>query len=360
MKRTLSWLSISGTTLLAVFAIYIFFVPITSDAIFGLYNRLKQDVVVGLRIKELSPDDLIKGNVPQWQLDHYQQLGIPPVLISLDYIYIPQDVVLSGLEYCFKEMTVRSQYSKDKVVQSKIFDTIKPVCVGQGQDQELKHGTNRILSRENRTEENEIIDSFIYNNYVDHFWYPFDFHTINLSIDIKGTFTNKDDIESDYIKPIIRVTSVPPHWLAIVRFNRSSNTYNIVLMRLPIYIALTILVPYAVTRILMILRKVVRQHGSFWEVTVAMVFGLSGLSSLFVPDYINYPTLASSLLLFLYLLITIFIIVTVRNSLQNPPPDTAIKKTTSPNKTNKKRIKAINIDKLDSNETELPKNNHPS
>lgn len=281
---------------------YYIFIPITSDLVMGIRDSRGQNIIVGLKLTELSGSEIGQiEDIPDWERDYANQLGVPVVTFSLDYIYIPSGTVLSGNKFCINEIVVSRQYGQEKQVENKILVADPPVCLGE----KLFYGRNKLISHDGKNTKPGV---FIYESVSNEFWYPFDFRITGFDVQVTGTFTDKSGNTQTTFQPTIRLGSTPPLWLTTLSKGTNGTMYAVKLTRPWVYKILFVLIPIAVILILWNLRRVVKEKGSFWEVTVALALGLSGLTELFIPDYINYPTFAGSVLSSLYLIIFTFII----------------------------------------------------
>ena len=303
--------------LLLVIVSYYVAVPISRALLFYPKNTLFPKIVVGLKIKELDDSEITATEalqagldntateqtnhieIPKWQRDYYSKFEVPLVIISLDYIYIPSTPGLPHQKICVKALSIRhSVPDKKRSTESRLLLTTQPVCLNQGMNYFISDASE--------------LKSVIYNSYLDSFWYPFDYRTLDFEIKMDGYTTG---VERNYPDLVFDVTTIPARWVSWKIYPASqqkldyqSTRLGIILTRPLLYPLLSILVPFTVFMLLVkILPNVVRERGSFWEITVGLTLGLWSFSEVLIPSYINFPTLIGYVILLLYIPLVRFI-----------------------------------------------------
>ena len=291
-----------------------------SIAVVKMY-RPQSAITIGLTLHEIDTNDIPNLNLNIWEKQYLARHEVPLSLVSLDYIYVPKYLVSDDDSLCIAEIKIFS----DSTLRT-LGDVIYLVNENTGkQNICLGGGKNVILPEQFQ------IAPIVYSEYSPPFFYPFDVRTINYSLSsrlyFKSTGKNLD------AKTEILMLVSPPRWIPntnIISRSEDENGLNLrtSITRFPLAMFLSIIVPFGVLSIIYMLPGIRNEIGSFWEVIVGLIVGLWGLSGVLIPSYIDYPTIIETIILFLYVIIGLFVIVSVvrqisqRNSpiVDLPPP----------------------------------------
>lgn len=304
------------TPFLIIFLAYLLFMPITGNY-FSLYVKSAFDpkIILGLRISELSEEEVKGLKLEPWQSNYYQRFDIVPVTVSLDFIFIPSK--FQNQEFCISELSIvvsgiESVYGNPKRLESKLFDAPTPYCL----EKDLQTGTPIVLTGGE-------MKAFDYQIFIPSLWYPFDSRYLKIdSLLVKGTFD--EDIVFD---PAIQITNTSPRWIAwISKYDEPKGdskhwevtSMQITVARHSLYRVLAILMPFIVGFILLKISPLAKNNkDSFWEIIVGLILGLWSLSEVLIPNYIDHPTLIGNIILFLYVPFVLYIVfmnVTAKNN----------------------------------------------
>jgi hypothetical protein len=264
-----------------------------------LVNRYGNNIIVGLKIKELNDDDFKNINLPQWQQAFRTKFDIPLLVISIDYIYVPKSLIKDS-SLCIDEMTVQSIEPRGRETTATLIKNTNTTC--------LQPGINYLIQE--IPQEGKETQVFILDSLTNPYLYPFDERKLTFIIRTKAFYMNKPEDENKFrINPAVEVQSTPPIWFsrALIQEKLDHEEIQVIMSRPPLYKALSILMPFSVLLILSLLMKYRQNIDGFWEVIVGLVFGLWGLSEVLIPSYINYPTLISSIILLLFIPLGLFV-----------------------------------------------------
>ncbi|MEW6405736.1 MAG: hypothetical protein AB1649_28425, partial [Chloroflexota bacterium] len=107
-----------------ILSTYFAALPIFRALLFYPKHNLLPKIVVGLKVRELDQSELEaidfraalrndqhgytneRIEVASWQRDYYSKLGIPPVSVALDYIYLPKNLRLPQNKFCITELRI--------------------------------------------------------------------------------------------------------------------------------------------------------------------------------------------------------------------------------------------------------------
>jgi hypothetical protein len=284
---------------LIIILFYLVTVPVSREVLFYPKSMLSPKIVIGFKIKELGDNEFSAIDVPQWQQDYYSKFNIPPVVVSLDYIYVPQNPQISNKELCIGELNIKHFVpNRYQFTESNLLKTTSPICLDLGMTYFVFHESKQ--------------KAFIYNRHLDPFWYPFDYRSLDFEILVDGSLKGKELGKLDYVVDIV---SIPPRWVSWIVLPKSEDKLDIQNVNLSVYLTrpllyplLSVLVPFTVFMLLVrILPNVARERGSFWEITVGLILGLWGFSEVLIPGYINFPTLIGYVILSLYIPLVFFV-----------------------------------------------------
>ncbi len=258
--------------------------------------------VVGIKIRELDEDDYKRIDLPKWQESYITKFDIPLILVSVDYIFVPENAI-DDKPICIDKLTVRNLEPKDKFVESILVQStdLNLVC--------LNTGKNYLI--QNAAENNEDIQAFIYNSYTNPFWYPFDERIFKFHLQLKAFYSDKPEDDDKFtISPIVASQTTPPTWFSRVDISQKPDgeELKIILTRFPFYKVLSVLMPSGVVLIIALLVYFRQDIDGFWEVIVGLIFGIWGLSEVLIPSYIDFPTIIETILLLLFVPLGLFVI----------------------------------------------------
>lgn len=269
-------------------AVYFVFMPVLGDQFLDLRSTYDPRVIIGLRIKEVPDDEIKNLQLEQWQQDYYSKFNVLPTVISLEYIYIPQKILLTDQTFCIDEIVIVSTLPKP--VESRLLEI--PLCLGS----ELHAGMNQLILQPRTSK------AFVYSNHVDQFWYPLDSRSLKFQLKIK--VQSDDDMA---FSPIIQVTNTPPRWTSEISWSQSKEgasdtpVLEIKMTRPLVYIILFTLILIGVPFLSEKLFRNAVNRGSLWETILGLLLSLWSLTQILIPSYIGFPTLGIYIILFMYI-----------------------------------------------------------
>lgn len=268
--------------------------------------RSQSAVTIGLTLHEIDTKDIPNLDLNVWERQYLARDELPLSLVSLDYIYVPEELISDNDSLCVAEIKIFSTFTlgtMENVIYSLNENT-------DHQDICFAGGKNIILPKYFQ------ITPIVYSNYHNPFFYPFDFRTIKYSVSSQLYFKSTgENLDAD-TKILMSVS--PPYWTSNTNVisqseEQKSLRLSTTISRPSLVKVLSIIVPFSVLLIILILPKIRNEIGSFWEVIVGLILGLWGLSEVLIPPYIDYPTIIETIILFLYIIIGLFIIFSVLN-----------------------------------------------
>lgn len=261
-------------------------------------TEFSSDIQIGLRVNELDLSEADSLHLEGWKRNYIFSSNLPLVTLTLNYILISDQFVLENniKHVCFIDFYIVNQ------------DVEEPTQDLLSDETCMEYGLTYIPGQSND------IAALLYDpyksDYTNTFYYPFDKRSVSFNIIIKTRFLdhNNNNLE---LSPDVRifVTSGNSEDLwSLYPINDGESGFDLRLSRPLIYQILLIMVSLIVLLLMIHLNRINRRD-SFWEITVGIFLGLWGIHDVLIPVSINSRTLVSSVILFLYLILTLFIIV---------------------------------------------------
>ena len=264
----------------------------------------KSRVTIGLRLHEIDKRDIPQLKLETWQEQYLISQDVPLPVISLEYINVPKKLLAEDNLLCINEIKITGNFDLSKtglVIYHLTDNNDQNVC--------FPSGKNVVLTKDFQ------IDPFVYDKYIEPFFYPYDQRTI--SYDVQTKMSLKKTGGDFIVDQAVIVSTDPPRWIANTFIINSqiggTKSLKTTLFRYPLTQLLSIFVPISVLLIIRILPSLTNEIGSVWEVTVGLILGLWGLSEVLIPPYIDYPTIMETIILILYVGIAIFVMYFIRN-----------------------------------------------
>lgn len=220
------------------------FIPSIQWGVSRLENRYGNNIVVGLKIKELSEEDYKHITLPKWQQLFRTKLDIPLMLITVDYIYVPESAFNKG-RICIETLTIQNLKPEERQIEVVLVKSTASYTVC------LNPGINYLI--QDSIESDIEIQAFILDSYTNPFWYPFDRRTLKFDLQLKAFYHEQPGVENKFtVNPAIETQTIPPTWFsrAFVSENPGGEEVRVVLSRPPLYAVLSVLMPIGILLIL--------------------------------------------------------------------------------------------------------------
>lgn len=294
--------------LIVIIVIVMFFMQQVQNSSYDLpdISHTSSDLVIGLRVDEIDPGEIVNLSIESWKKDYIQRYNVPIISIALDYIYVSQKF-LSTDQICFYNLSVSTKESSP-ITQSLINEEICNVA-----------GLNFFLNQSTRP------ITFLYDNYsedyVDPYFYPFDSRKFPflLAIDVHILDKNNQELSTVSV-PSVSVAVVSQRGKEVWLIENSDQINNLKLTshRPLIYIVLSsLMLPVIFIAILslLFLAEVPDKPGQededaesgYWEVAVG-ILGIWSIQEVLLPEYIDRPTIVGDIILALYLFLACIIL----------------------------------------------------
>lgn len=287
-------------------------------------------ITIGLSMHEVEAKDIPTSDINAWQKQYLARHKVPFSLLSLDYIYVPENLVSGGNPLCVAEIKITSESSLDPTGDiiylvaenvDKVEDADESINTSR-QDLCLVAGKNLIFPDRFQ------VAPVAYSKYIDPYFYPFDIRVVEYNLSSQLYYkTTRDTLDAD---TQVLMSVSPPRWIPDTKImpnfeGEKSLALRTTFNRFPLFRVLSLIVPMSIFSIIIILPRIRDEVGSFWEVIVGLILGLWGLSEVLIPSYIDYPTIIETIILFLYFIIGLFVIGSVvRQSPQRENPLTNV------------------------------------
>jgi len=298
--------------ILGVIIIFLFLIFILSrEKILGKYFD-ETTITVALKVREVDTDNISFLNISPPQKATFTVLNEGVVLVSLDYIYIPKNIFLGdNQQLCIEDIKIEDleyqvpslQTAKQDLVTSDL-----PVCIS--------YGKNFILSDSQPQDRlsttiptSEVVGIIGYSSFEDPYFFPFDTRQIKFRILLDAYVLHNGE------KDVVDTTSIkfdasnPDHrWrlFPVSSGNNVDKSFTLEFNRPVVYPALVIIISIVLLTIVIYhIYAIDIEVEVYWQVIFGLFLGIWSIDQILVPSYINFPTVVTSIILALWLIISI-------------------------------------------------------
>jgi len=291
--------------LLAIIVIvFIFFKHINSSEYrLPEEQNTSDDIVIGLRVEEISWNDDTIFPIENWKKDYAKRFNVPLVSVSLDYIYVsPNYLSYNKIEQaCLSKIIVISSGNDD----SEHNLTREDLCSTKGINYFFNQSTNHA--------------TLLYNvydgDYIDPYYFPFDKRSLSfgLSVDARLLDVNNQEVPSS-IQPQVNVKISSNKGRESWNLENTNTLNNLKLtLRRPImypilsYIMLPVILIAIVSLLFLITDNKDDIEADYWQVAIG-ILGIWSIRDVLLPNFIDGSTIVEDIILAFYIFLSFIIL----------------------------------------------------